>query len=102
MYACFFGFPWGNREYLAAQTAVVDDRGSMDVPGSSGSTVQVIAGMLGVSCSGVEQRALHFQAILDGEHSRFCMSVGDGSGFGKRSFPRWVFSPAVFPWPFFY
>ena len=64
MYPCFSSY-WGNRRYLAVQTAVVDGRGSMDVPGSRGSMVQVIAWMLGISCSGVELRASHNQMVLD-------------------------------------
>ena len=67
----------------------MDDRVSMDVPESQGSMVQLTAWMLGVSCSGVELRALHIQMVLDEEHFCFCMLVGDGGGLSApRSYPQ--------------
>ena len=67
MYPGIIGLSWGNRGFQAAQTAIVGNRGSMEVPGSWGSTIQVITGMLGVGCNGVELGASHIQEAVKRE-----------------------------------
>ena len=82
MYPGLFGPSWGDRRNLAEETAVVGGRGLVDPPGGRISAVQMIAGMPGAGCSGVELGASHIQVGLHREHFGFCMEVWDRGRFG--------------------
>ena len=77
-----FGPSWGDRRDLTEETAVVGSWGLVDPPGGRISAVQLIAGMSGAGCSGVELGASHIQVVLHRGHFGFCMEVCDRGRFG--------------------